>query len=463
VYENFAPKRELATEEKMEMATQLVAEYMTLVKELLTFGRDRDAPNFQHPVEEFYRLLAHLALEDCYLENDARILDWKRGDEAGVPSPERIRYYANEHEVEDLEEKFLKAACELVKRDRFGEYGVEPVHLAFDITDVPWYGAEDHHWTSSGKKRVNTTNYWKYAVLSIANTRRGTPQRNYILGITPIKDGTEDTDALRRLLRRAANHSGLEFGRVYCDSGFYQGDAVKACRDVGANYIIQAHNKGAPGELIEETPPGEHDKDTDINFAGLNGIRQFIRSSRRSTRQRSVRANVIKPIQRGSPTSMLKSATSKDSPTSSATAGRSRRRYDNSNTIFRDDASLRTATFERSMPALPNCSSTSEWRYVMNCTHASRTNATTRSRVSKHSTRSGTLTTTPSMNTHKLCELPLPTRRRWRPLEAGASWFNDVVRLAESDSPPDVVWRTRFAGTTVVPAGSAVSTGVPSE
>lgn len=269
--EYFPPKQRISTGEKMEVATQLVAEYMAIVKEQLTFGRDRDAPNFQYPIEELYRLLAHIALEDCYLENGYRVFNWKRGDGVRVPSPERIRHYANEHEVEALEEKFLKASCELLSRDRFHEHRWDRAHLAFDVTDVPWYGDENHVWTSSGKKMLNTTNYWKYAVLSVVTNRHDKAQQNYILGITPIKDGTEDTDALRRLLRRAADHSGLKFGRVYLDSGFYQGDAVKACRDVGASYVIQAHDRGAPGNLIDETPRGEHDYETDISFAGLSG------------------------------------------------------------------------------------------------------------------------------------------------------------------------------------------------
>jgi len=217
-------------------------------------------------VEEFYRLLAHIALEDCYLENGARILQWRSDDEADVPPPSTLRKYARQFEVEHLEEKFLKATCALLERE--GLLPEQPVHLAFDITKVHWYG-KHNEWVSSSRQDANTTQYWHYAILSVANPNPVTPDRNYVLGATPIKNRTEQTDALRRLLRRVSKHSEFNIGRVYCDRQLYQKAAVEACRAVGADCFIQAKKKGVPGKLIEETDPGEHDKRVNIEFAGL--------------------------------------------------------------------------------------------------------------------------------------------------------------------------------------------------
>jgi len=249
--------------EKMEAATQVVGKLLALTMPALGFDRDQLAPNYQYRTEDFYRLLAHIALEDCYAANGAKLLRWQTDDNVAVPPPATLRSYAREYEVEELEAKFIRGTCRLLEREEL--LPEEPVHLAYDITDVPWYG-DDHEWTSGGRQSSNTTSYWKYAVLSVA-----APNRRYVLGATPIKKENETADALRRLIRRVSTYADFELGHVYCDRGMYRGDVVTTCREEGIDFLIQAKDTGAPGELLDRLDDDEPDGKNGVRFAGFTG------------------------------------------------------------------------------------------------------------------------------------------------------------------------------------------------
>jgi hypothetical protein len=62
-------------------------------------------------------------------------------DDVAVPPPSTLRQYAREYEVEALESKFIQATCRLLEQIEL--LPEEPVHLAYDVTDVRWYG-QDH-------------------------------------------------------------------------------------------------------------------------------------------------------------------------------------------------------------------------------------------------------------------------------------------------------------------------------
>jgi hypothetical protein len=124
----------------MHRATNVLGEYLALTMPALGFECDETAPNFEYPTESFYRLLAHIGLEDCYAANGAEVLAWLT-DDVAVPPPSTLRQYAREYEVEALESKFIQATCRLLEQIEL--LPEEPVHLAYDVTDVRWYG-QDH-------------------------------------------------------------------------------------------------------------------------------------------------------------------------------------------------------------------------------------------------------------------------------------------------------------------------------
>lgn len=260
-HQNWTAGEPIEMGEKMHQATEVVGEYLALTMPALGFERDVNAPNYEYPPESFYRLLAHIALEDCYAANGAEILAWRTDDDVAVPLPSTLRQYARENEVEALEEKFIRATCRLLERMEL--LPEEPAHLAYDVTDVRWYG-QDHAWTSSGQPTANTSDYWKFAVLSVAAR-----ERNYVLGATPIKDESEAADALRRLIRRVSTHANFNLGHVYCDRGMYREDVVTTCREQGLGFLVQAKDTGAPGELMARLDAGEADGENNVRFADL--------------------------------------------------------------------------------------------------------------------------------------------------------------------------------------------------
>lgn len=253
----------VAMSQKMRQATLRAADYLALTMPPLGFNRDRFAPNYEYPTESFYQLLAHIALEDCYAANGAEVLEWLSDVNVKVPPPSTLRHYAREYEVEDWEDKFIRGTCRLLEREQLPP--AEPVHLAYDVTNVPWYG-QDHEWTSGGQKSANTTNYWKHAVLSVASR-----DRNYIFAVTPIKNEGEVADAFKRQIRRVNKYADFELGHVYCDRGLYQEDIVTKCREHGLDFLIQARDTGAPGDLMARLDEGEADGENGVRFSGFTG------------------------------------------------------------------------------------------------------------------------------------------------------------------------------------------------
>ena len=179
-YEITKYDREISTERRMRKVTDIVAEYMTLAVPSISFDRDPDGPNYKYTPESFYRLLAHIALEDCYTENGSEMLRWLTGDDVDIPDPTTLHKHARKYDVDEHAERFLNATQAVLKRD--GLLPPEPVHLGFDITKVPWYGRvdtdedvspTDEEWRIKTEVKDNTTWVWAVAVLSIV-----TPDRN---------------------------------------------------------------------------------------------------------------------------------------------------------------------------------------------------------------------------------------------------------------------------------------------
>jgi hypothetical protein len=250
-YEIAGEDREVDMATKMERTSSIVAEYMSLVAPELRLDRDTSAGNFKYPVEEIYRLLAHIALEDCAAKNGSELLAWLSDDD--VPSDSTLHEYisptgddAPSYEVEEIEAMFIRASCELL--ERIGLAPSAPVHLAYDITTVPWYGS-DHEWVTGTLPEDNTNEFWHYAVLSTVS-----PGRNYVLGATPIKERSEKAEALNRMLRQVRTQLDLDLGRIFLDRQMYQGDIVRVCREHDLEWLIQAPKKGAAKTLVTETP-----------------------------------------------------------------------------------------------------------------------------------------------------------------------------------------------------------------
>ncbi|MGQ3330809.1 transposase [Halorubrum sp. FL23] len=262
-------------DQKITEASRVVAEYMALVAPSLRFDRDRSAPNYQYSIGDIYRLLAHLAIEQCAAKNGAELLAWQ--SDRDTPSASTLSEYIptsgdsekpedGKPEVEDIEEKFIEATCRLLERETLAPSG--PIHLAYDLTTVGWYG-EENKWVTGSVKKDNTTEFWHYAVLSTVS-----PGQNYILGATPIKERSEKAEALNRMLRQVRQNADPDFGRIYMDSQLFQADVVTTCREHGLNWMIQAPEAELYTKMAASAPPGESDKVSDITFTKFNASYQ---------------------------------------------------------------------------------------------------------------------------------------------------------------------------------------------
>ncbi|WP_277543285.1 transposase [Haloarcula laminariae] len=256
----------VSMDQKMNEASQVVAKYMALVAPSLRFDRDRLAPNYQYSIGDIYRLLAHIAIEQCAAKNGAELLDWLSGK--NTPSASTLMEYIptpgapGGPEVEDIEAKFIDATCSLLKRETLAPSA--PIHLAYDLTTVGWYG-EENRWVTGSIKDDNTTQFWHYAVLSTVS-----PGQNYILGATPIKERSESAEALDRMLHRVRQNADPDFGRIYMDSQLFQADVVTKCRKHGLNWMVQAPEAKMYTRLAESAPPGETDKAEGLTFTDFD-------------------------------------------------------------------------------------------------------------------------------------------------------------------------------------------------
>jgi len=257
-YEITKHEREIDIDEKMDAITELVSEYMVRAVPHIDFDRDSDAPNYQYCPEAFYRLLAHMALEDCYAEKGSELLDWQTDDDVGVPDASTLYRYADEYSVDEHANRFLNATCELLNRKKV--LPDEPVHLGFDITEIPWYGKTktDEEGSSASDEpriksrlRVNTVWFWEVAVLSIV-----APERNYVLGFSPIGASDEEDDAqtLDKMLNRVEDRFDLEFGRIYLDSGLASVKFADVCEDHDLNWLMQDNVDGKREQIVKDAP-----------------------------------------------------------------------------------------------------------------------------------------------------------------------------------------------------------------
>lgn len=250
----------VSMDEKMAAAEKLTRGYLDRITPYIGFGRDSTASNYQHSTASFFALLAHIALEDCFLENGAEVLEWQGVCES-VPSPETLRKYARQFSVREVERRFAKATYALLDRPGLAPTG--PTHLAFDVTDVTWYG-DTHRWTGGREASNNSASAWQYAILSVANA-----DRKYVLSVGLMQKRTHISDALRRQLRLFSELGDLTPGRAYFDREMYQREVVATCREVGVDFMIQAKNIGDIKRLREEAQPGRVDYQTAVQFAGL--------------------------------------------------------------------------------------------------------------------------------------------------------------------------------------------------
>ncbi|SEP26241.1 Transposase domain [Halorientalis persicus] len=255
---------EISTDEKMALAEDRVRSLFDDLLPHIGFDRDPSAANYQVPTTGFYALLAHLALEQTYAETGVRTFRWM-DPQPTIPEAKTLFRYIREYSVEEIDEKFAAATEAFLARTS----PPSPVHLAYDLTDVRWYGDDTNRWPSGTYPKDNSSSAWQFAILSAVGD-----DYRYILGALPLREESHLSGYLRRFLRRAINRFKLEIGRVYLDSQMYQEDVVDALRAVGVDYLIQAKDTGAISDLLDRAPPDESATETQISFKDYPSARR---------------------------------------------------------------------------------------------------------------------------------------------------------------------------------------------
>lgn len=252
---------DVTMDEKMDTAESLLASLLTGVLPHIGFDRDPDAPNYNYPPESFYALLAHLALEQSFAETGARTLQWM-GAQSTVPEAKTLFRYIREYTVEEIDEKFAAATATLLDNADLPS----PLHLAYDVTNVRWYGDSSVHWANGTLPKDNTSYAWQFAVLSAVH-----PDHMYILGALPLRSESNLDAILRLFLRRAIDRFDVSVGRVYMDSQLARAGVIETIRSVNADYLIQAPDDGKVSNLLDAAPAGEPEPKPNIPFSDFSG------------------------------------------------------------------------------------------------------------------------------------------------------------------------------------------------
>jgi hypothetical protein len=157
----------------------------------------------------------------------------------------------------DINRRFIRIASEHGFFDRDYNYALDTSWVAYEGKKV----GEDGELKLIENPKEGTA--WLFAVLCVTDV-----DARFALGLDLVEDKSETTDQFRFLLRTAAREGGVN--RVHIDREFYDGDAVRMCRAIaGRNWVIRAKRKGEAAELLEETPNGESNTRTNIDFADV--------------------------------------------------------------------------------------------------------------------------------------------------------------------------------------------------
>ena len=254
----------VSTAEKMALGEDRVRALFDDLSPYIGFDRDPSAANYQVPTTGFYALFAHLALEQVYTETGVRTFRWM-DPQPTVPEAKTLFRYIREYSLDEIDEKFAAATEALLARTT----PPSPVHLAYDLTNIRWYGDSTNRWTSGTIPKDNTSSAWHYAVLSAVSG-----EFRYVLGALPLRDKSHLSGYLLRFLQRAISRFDLDIGRIYLDSEMYQQGVISSLRDVGADYLIQAKDKGAISDLLDRAPPGEPATEKRIEFKDYSHARR---------------------------------------------------------------------------------------------------------------------------------------------------------------------------------------------
>jgi len=160
----------------------------------------------------------------------------------------------------DINRRFIQIASAHGFFDRDYNYALDTTWVTYEGKRV---GEDGELKLIENPKQGKEGIGWLFAALCVMDV-----DARFALGLDLVEDKSETTEQFRFLLRTAAREGGVS--RVHIDREFYDGDAVRMCRAIaGRNWVIRAKQLGEAAELLAETPEGESNVRTNIDFADV--------------------------------------------------------------------------------------------------------------------------------------------------------------------------------------------------
>jgi Transposase DDE domain len=116
-----------------------------------------------------------------------------------------------------------------------------PRTAAIDLHLRPYYGAKHTRGVYRGQPKAGTKTFFAYATLLVL--RRG---QSYTIGLTPVRNGEEQTAILERLLAQA-EAKGVRLRRLLVDRGFYAATTLQWLQQRGLPFILPLVRRGKAG------------------------------------------------------------------------------------------------------------------------------------------------------------------------------------------------------------------------
>jgi len=238
---------------KREALRNWVRLLLRMVVSDLSFYR---AGNTSYGIAQYIGMFAHSALQSIGITRGPDTAAWLY-DPDTIPSGnaplEQIK--SDKLDVETLEDQFASAHASVLQLCANHGLFDDPVDLAYDTTDITWWGIPSDDTVGKRNPAKDATPDWVFAVLTtITNDAR------VCFGIKHVKSKDQHDAALDDLLRTATTHAPIN--HILADKEFYDGSIIDEFRKhVGPEWIIKAQEGEPVEELIRILPtdkPGIH-------------------------------------------------------------------------------------------------------------------------------------------------------------------------------------------------------------
>lgn len=260
---DFSPavdEREVAAATRRAAIRNWVDALLDELLEPISFGRSE---NLRHAVEAVIAAVAQGAY--AHGLNSARPTAGWYYDMDDIPTAGQVSRLLRSVDTQNILQMFTDINRRFIRIASDHGFFRRNYNYALDTT---WITYEGERSGDDGElKRIRNPKEgpgWLFAVLCVMDV-----DARFALGLDLVEDKSTTTEQFRFLLRTAAQEGGVN--RVHIDREFYDGDAVRMCRAVaGRNWVIRAKRQGEAAELLAETPEGESNTRTNIDFSDVN-------------------------------------------------------------------------------------------------------------------------------------------------------------------------------------------------